>query len=103
MGANPKGEAMDLSLLWSLDSTAVWVSVIVLALGLLWMYVMFSRAPTSVELDLTEDAGTRGGGGGKGSVGKKGARNRGKGKTVSAGRLLTKATYTECFCTPPKG
>lgn len=83
---------MDLSVLWSLDPTAVCVSAIVLALGLLWMYVMLSRAPASVERDLTEDAGTKGGGGGKGSVGKKGARNRGKGKTVSSGGLSTRAT-----------
>ena len=105
VGANLTGEAMmDLSLLWSLDPTAVWVSAIVLALGLLWMYVMLSRAPASVERDLTEDVGTRGGsGGGKGSAGKRGGRNRGKGKTVSVGRPPTRAIHTEHFCSPPWG
>ena len=70
--------------MFALDTTTVCVSVFIVALGGLWMYVMFAR-PTSrtseLEELLSEEASKPEGA--KVRAGKKGSRGKGKSRAVS--------------------
>ena len=76
---------MDLSAVFALDTTTVCVSVFIVALGGLWMYVMFarptSRASERLEELLSEEASKPEGA--KVRAGKKGSRGKGKSRAVS--------------------
>ena len=67
---------MDVSGLWPLDVTTVCVAVFTMALGLLWIYVMFSRGvPPGALAEGDSDEGTP-----KTGSGKKGASGKGRGR-----------------------
>ena len=80
-----RSSAMDLDSVWPPNTTTVYVTVFIVALGILWMYVMAGRGALSAsgerEYKETVAKGERSG------VGKRGARSRGKGKAVSDGKL----------------
>lgn len=96
MGANFQSvvSAMDVSGPWSLDPTTLCVSVVVIALGGLWLYVMLgrpSRSPASeyqrLEALLSEPDVKKGV---RGNSGKK--KGKGRNRTVSR-RWLTRSLH----------
>ena len=90
--------SMDLLALWSGSATFVWVTVFVVALGLLWFYVMHARPSSSareyerMERLLSEDSTTTKTPAKTGPGRREGRRGRGKGKTVSEPGLARVAT-----------
>ena len=72
---------MDLGSLWPPDTTAVCVTVFIVALGILWVYVMSVSGALSASGERENEETVAKGG--RSGAGKRGARSRGKGKAVS--------------------